>query len=62
LGLDKIDQNGAVNPDGVVDLDRIDFARGLLFFPDRHPFKVDSLNEKIPDIYNTTETINSLRL
>jgi hypothetical protein len=55
LGLDKIDQNGAPNPDGVVDLDRIDFAKGLLFFPDRHPFGDDSLSEKIPDIYNATE-------
>jgi cell surface protein SprA len=55
LGLDKIDQNGAPNPDGIVDLDRIDFNKGLLFFPNRHPFAVDSLSGKIPDIYTATE-------
>jgi len=64
LGLDKIDQYGYNNPDGVVDLDRIDFNKGLLFFPDRHPFNssrsftqngADTLNEKIPDIDSTTE-------
>lgn len=54
LGLDNIDQYGNKDtPDGVVDFDRIDFNKGLLFFPDRHPFGVDSLSEKIPEIYNT---------
>ncbi|HVP36799.1 MAG TPA: cell surface protein SprA, partial [Terriglobales bacterium] len=59
LGLDKIDQNGNPISDGIVDLDRIDFNKGLLFFPDRHPFNnrngADTLNERIPDIDTTTE-------
>ena len=67
LGLDNIDQYGKKDtPDGVVDLDRIDFNKGLLFFPDRHPFDSrysftanlgDTLNEKIPEIYTSTENI-----
>ena len=70
LGLDKIDQYGNDTPDGVVDYDRIDFNKGLLFFRDRHPFDnrpfvptngADTLNEKIPDIYSTTENDQFVR-
>ncbi|UCD18422.1 MAG: cell surface protein SprA, partial [Candidatus Zixiibacteriota bacterium] len=61
LGLDRINQNGAPQPDGLVDLktDIIDPIRGLLIFPDRYPFNpsqswVDTvLDPKVPELYNS---------
>ncbi len=41
LGLDQIDTRGNPGADGILDIRQIDFVRGYLVFPDRHPFATD---------------------
>lgn len=51
--LDQHDEAGNPGPDGIVDLEYIDFGRGELRFPDLEPFKLPALEEKVPQIYDS---------
>ncbi len=64
FGLDQLDLNADINPDGVVDYRQIDFGLGYLIFPNRHPFApdlnvsftgnpADSLKVTVDTIYTT---------
>ncbi|MDH4223606.1 MAG: cell surface protein SprA, partial [candidate division Zixibacteria bacterium] len=53
LKLDRYDQSGNEAADGIIDFSQIDFEQGLLFFPDRHPFDLDTLTEKVSPIYQS---------
>jgi cell surface protein SprA len=62
LGLDKVNSTGAPPPDNKVDDNAATFdtARGLLFFPDPHPFASELLDEPVSTLY-TTVNPNDLR-
>lgn len=51
--LDQHDETGSPRPDGVVDLEYIDFGRGEIRFPDLEPFKLPDLEERVPQIYDS---------
>jgi hypothetical protein len=62
LGLDKSDEQGNLNPDNKVDLNRsvVDRFRGEIIFPLLHPFDSEppqgvtvELDPKVPQIYET---------
>jgi len=72
FGLDRYDKSGLPNPDGVIDfsINQLDLVKGLLIFPDRHPFATgrsytdtlsDTLSDgnKVPALYNTIFTNRS---
>jgi hypothetical protein len=72
FGLDRYDKSGNQSPDGVIDysINQLDLVKGLLIFPDRHPFATgrsytdsfaDTLNndDKVPALYNTKYTNQS---
>ncbi|MBU1469201.1 MAG: cell surface protein SprA [candidate division Zixibacteria bacterium] len=59
MGLDQQDLNGNPNPDGKLDItdQTVFLERGFLFFPNREPFNnPDSLNEVVPEIYNSVNS------
>ena len=71
FGLDRYDRSGLPNPDGIIDfsINQLDLVKGLLIFPDRHPFATgrsytdtlaDTLKDedKVPALYNTTPGSN----
>jgi hypothetical protein len=43
-GLDQIDRAGKSKPDGLIDESFIDLDKGVLIFPDLHPFAPDSFD------------------
>ncbi len=43
--LDKVDQYGNANPDGIVDRTRFDIGQGFLVFPVLHPFDPSDIEE-----------------
>jgi hypothetical protein len=65
LGLDLKDQAGNPNPDGIVDYEWLRFYHGVVIFPHYTPFNTnhsftgrleDVLEQKVPEIYKSTET------
>ncbi len=69
LGLDRYDQSGAANPDGLVDVKTpiIDAYRGLLIFPDRRPFDPYRsyynnipLKDTVPEIYDSNNNTDKV--
>ena len=69
FGLDQLDLDGNAHPDDIVDYRQMDFDRGYLFFPNRHPFAPypnltytgnpgDTLKEMVGSIYNSNQIMD----